>query len=92
MPQILDHKSKDEKRINLQCKKGYLLDDMDRYDVYRPLCEIIGYDEDTCPTDGILSWSGIMSWSACQMFGYVCKFCLVFLSVLRNLVNFDPFY
>ena len=70
-------KSKDEKRINLQCKKGYLLDDMDRYDVYRPLCEINGYDEDTCPTDGILSWSGIMSWSACQMFGYVCKFCLV---------------
>ena len=61
----------------MQCKKGYLLDDMDRYDVYRPLCEINGYDEDTCPTDGILSWSGIMSWSACQMFGYVCKFCLV---------------
>ena len=71
LPQILDPKSKEAKMINLQCKKGYLLDDMDRYDVYGPLCGIIGYDEHTCPTDRI------MSWSACQIFGYVCKFCLV---------------
>ena len=73
LPQILDRKSKEAKVINLQCKKGYLLDDMDRYDVYGPLCEIIGYDKNSCPNDRI------MSWSACQIFGYVCKF--LFLNV-----------
>ena len=69
----MDRESEEAKVINLQCKKGYLLDDMDRYSVYGPLCEVIGYDENTCPNDRI------MSWSACQIFGYVCKFCFNFL-------------
>ena len=68
LPQILDLDKRKEKTINLQCRKGFLLNDKNMYTVYDPLCNVAGYDPKTCPS------ARIMSWESCVIFGSVCKF------------------
>ena len=68
LPQFLNYKEQNDQKehiFDLQCKKGYLLDKNNNYNVTKPLCTLMGYNSlRECPK---------YMWHYYEKIAYICK-------------------